>query len=73
MFDVGKTQIAYRKDEVWLVKLVGIYLPMRIIEIAGGRVRHFYGWDSAEKWHRRAKTRLGRVRRIYGIPFGWRR
>jgi len=73
MFSVGKAQVAYKKDDVWLVKLAGIYCPLRIIEIEGRRIRHLYGWEPVEKWHRRSRIRLGRVRRILGFPLGWKR
>ncbi len=66
--------VVYRKDEVWLC--TGFTAPLqalRIIEITNGFVKHDYGWESSELWHSRAKTKLGTVRRIMGIPFGIKR
>lgn len=63
-------KIEYRKDEVWLCDFCGEIQPLTILEIAGGFVRHKYGWESAGKWHSRVKQKLGNVRRIMGIKVG---
>ena len=63
-------EVKYRKDEVWLCQWATDIEPLTILEIAGGFVRHKYGWETAQVWHGRAKQKLGTVRRILGIKVG---
>jgi hypothetical protein len=66
-------EVAYRKDEVWLVDWSGGLEAFTILEIKGAYVRHKYGWETAEIWHKRCRQKLGTVRRILGVRLGMRR
>lgn len=68
-----KKTIAYRKDDVWLVHFAGIKQPFAILDIAGRCIKHKFGWETLDEFHARAIAKIGRVRRIFGIPLGWKR
>ena len=67
------TQVAYRKDDVYIAKFAGSAELLAIKEVCGDYVRHNYGWENGKAFHARVHAKYGVVRRICGIPFGYRR
>jgi len=66
-------EVAYRKDEVWLAEWCGMLQELTIKEISGPYVRHDFAWETAEAWHKRAKQKVGTVRRIWSVKVGVKR
>lgn len=71
--NVGKTTIAYKKDDVWLCRYGNKTRPLTIKDIAGRCVKYHDQWETIEDFHTRAIVKLGKVRRVFGIAFGWER
>ena len=60
----------FRKDDVWLVEYGSLLSPLAILEIKDGWICTKYGWMTAAEFNKRAKVKLGTVRRFLGIPIG---
>lgn len=71
------TQIKYEKDDVWVLEDTGgfnIFHETTILSIRGGFIKtNREGWLTSASFHKRAKAKVGRVRRFCGIPFGIKR
>ena len=66
-------KIEYRKGDVWIVRWGGDLIELTIKDVCGNFVRHYYGWESVEEWHKRAMIKIGVRRKFCGINLGIKR
>jgi hypothetical protein len=63
-------ELEFKKDEIWLCDFFGDLEPVTIIEVTGNFAHHKYKWEATVDFRKRAKAKIGTVRRLLGFRIG---
>lgn len=64
-------QRRFYKGDVWLCYWAGSDEELRIRGAKKGFIKHQHGWEAGSAFNKRAKFKIGRMRKLFGfyIPF----